>query len=190
MSLDLKTTFKSIALAGLVATAPMVANDAKAGDKSAHVGYKPTEMEFKREIPRPTLPAKFRGANYRTDNPAAAKFTDLFRQDVPSAASDDRLSLTIYGGNSDTKNSVKTAGKWLADKLIGVTYIELDDHDGDPNMAKILICADGRCVKELNAPNDYDGKKLGRAIIKQAIAAYQEQIEPYLVDELPTLAAN
>ncbi len=35
MSLNLKTTFKSIALAGLVATAPMAANDTQAADKAS-----------------------------------------------------------------------------------------------------------------------------------------------------------
>lgn len=141
-----------------------------------------TEMNFKRQVVRPDLPANFVTRNYRTDNPNAQDITPLERLDAPQWASDDRLSLTIYGGTSNTKGAVQDAGRELAKQVIGVTYVELDDHDNDPSMAKILICADGRCVQVVNAPVDYDPQKIAEAVMTAGYNAYKTEIVPYLVD--------
>lgn len=137
-----------------------------------------TKIEFKREVPR-NMVGQFRAFDYTGDN-----VTQIEKDDAPQDASDDRLSISVYGGTQHVIDAAASAGHNFATKLHDVTLVALDDDDGNPNTAKILVCADGRCVQEIsNIPNSYNQKAIGDAVTKALFTAYMSDIKPYLVDD-------
>ncbi|MCP4319686.1 MAG: hypothetical protein GY789_27835 [Hyphomicrobiales bacterium] len=102
-----------------------------------------------------------------------------FLKDASAAASNDRISVTLYGGNGNVKGAVQHAAKHFAHNVHDVSYIEAPDNDVNPNDSWAAVYAEGRLYDEVKIGNNTSQKEIARTLYKMMLGAHKRDIEPY-----------
>lgn len=136
MSLDLKTTFKSIALAGMVMSAPMAANDIQAEDKASFNTASLSSSAFKHSVAV---------EDYSDTNPQLATITA-----GRISANNDAMVIIYSGSDQSLQEKVHQASSLARNdrqRVVNMTVVNNYEVIGDE---KIAIAFNG----ELTLPRD------------------------------------
>ncbi|MCP4319688.1 MAG: hypothetical protein GY789_27845 [Hyphomicrobiales bacterium] len=103
-------------------------------------------------------------------------------EDAPGAASNDRISVVLYGGNSNVKGAAQFATKQFAHRIHDVSYMEMRDDDINPNTSRVEVWAEGEKVGGFLIGNDASQKDIARAIYRKMMEGHELHIAPYYAD--------
>ncbi|MCP4409233.1 MAG: hypothetical protein GY807_16060, partial [Gammaproteobacteria bacterium] len=104
---------------------------------------------------------------------------EKYLEEAPGAASNDRISVVLYGGNNSVKGAAQHSTKHFAHNIHDVSYMEMRDDDINPNTSRVEVWAEGEKVGGFLIGNNASQKDIARAIYKKMMEAHKGHIEPY-----------
>ena len=109
------------------------------------------------------------------------KRSGQFLEDAPFRASNDRISVILYGEDNRIMNAVGYAGKIFAKNVHDVSYLWAKDDNADPGNVTVGIYANGRFWGHFDIGVDADQKDVAKEVYLGMQEAYATFIEPRLM---------